>query len=645
VPATSTTGTFQVSWGSSGAGVVYELQEDTASTFANAQTVYTGMSQQYTVTGKNNGTYYYQVRASNGAGASSWTTDTTGCTVTLTPPTAPSAVTVPMSSSTGNYVVSWTSVTGAWAYDLEEDTSPSFTNPTQVYSGSTTSTSITGQADGIYYYRVRATNGAGQSGWTNGGNGCTVQRMVPGPIGFLTVPAASNTGNYSLVWGSVTSATLYELEEDTASDYSGAVQIYRGGSVNFQVTGRSSGTYYYRVRAVNPVGSSVWTVGGNPCVVTIMAAGTHVEPGPGNPGLTDELPGALGVPMLHMKVSAGMSEGIDVLSIRVSTSGTGDDTTELASVRLIRDVDGDGAEGAGDVQAGTGTFSADNGNIDFDTSAEPSVPAGGSMHYLVVCDFSGTAFTGSTFAFFVSVPGGVGCQGASSMSGVTPTGVGIPGGVKMIATSGTGSLAVSLGANGPVAGLVALGSTDVPLIQVRLSASSMEGVNVSGIKFASGGSGDESAGVTARLVQDNDGDGRVSGGDAALGTGVISGNDGTVEFTGLSLAVPSNGSVMLLVVYDFGGAPEGTYGVSLEVGQDIEALGNSSSMGITASGAPVAGPLVTLGVLPSASGDGATFFMGGCGAPVHPSPTGWLGLILLVISGVWLLAVKRSGAA
>jgi hypothetical protein len=167
-------------------------------------------------------------------------------------------------------------------------------------------------------------------------------------------------------------------------------------------------------------------------------------------------------------------------------------------------------------------------------------------------------------------------------------------------------------------------------------------VNVSAVKFAAGGTGDESSGVTAHLWRDNDGDGQVSGGDVDLGAGTITGDNGTVEFTGLSLQVVANDSLALLVVYDFAaGAALGTYGVSLEGGQDIEATGDSSSMGITATGAPVAGPLLTVVQGGGGSGSGAVYFMGGCGAPVHPSPTGWVGLFLLLTSGLVVVSIGR----
>ncbi|MHC4781114.1 MAG: hypothetical protein ACYTFG_21275, partial [Planctomycetota bacterium] len=162
------------------------------------------------------------------------------------------------------------------------------------------------------------------------------------------------------------------------------------------------------------------------------------------------------------------------------------------------------------------------------------------------------------------------------------------------------------------------------------------------MKFASGGTGNEGTVLTARLVRDNDSDGQVSTGDVDLTNGTISGDNGTVEFTGLSLQVPANDSATVLVVFDFGaGTTPGTYGLTLEVGQDIEATGGASSMGITATGAPVAGPTLTLSQGSAGSGTGAVFFMGSCGGPVDPSPAGWAGLLLLISVGIGAIILKR----
>ena len=63
----------------------------------------------------------------------------------------------------GDYLVSWSSVSGATSYTLEEDTSNVFSSPTEVYSGASTFKQITGKSNGTYYYRVKACNACGCS--------------------------------------------------------------------------------------------------------------------------------------------------------------------------------------------------------------------------------------------------------------------------------------------------------------------------------------------------------------------------------------------------------------------------------------------------------------------------------------------------
>jgi sugar lactone lactonase YvrE len=68
----------------------------------------------------------------------------------------------------GNYLVAWSTVTGATGYTLEEDDSPSFVSPTTVrYSGPAISCTVTDQVAGDWYYRVRAANDAGHSTWSS----------------------------------------------------------------------------------------------------------------------------------------------------------------------------------------------------------------------------------------------------------------------------------------------------------------------------------------------------------------------------------------------------------------------------------------------------------------------------------------------
>ena len=68
----------------------------------------------------------------------------------------------------GNYTVSWSAAELANTYTLQEDDNAAFSSPTTAYGpGTATSTSITGRPIGTYYYRVKATNSYGDSGWSN----------------------------------------------------------------------------------------------------------------------------------------------------------------------------------------------------------------------------------------------------------------------------------------------------------------------------------------------------------------------------------------------------------------------------------------------------------------------------------------------
>ena len=67
----------------------------------------------------------------------------------------------------GNYTVSWNAVVGATSYTLEEDDNATFTSPTTQYNAAGTSWNAAGKAAGTYYYRVRASNSYGSSGWSN----------------------------------------------------------------------------------------------------------------------------------------------------------------------------------------------------------------------------------------------------------------------------------------------------------------------------------------------------------------------------------------------------------------------------------------------------------------------------------------------
>jgi len=114
----------------------------------------------------------------------------------------PASISVPASSITGSYIVSWgaSSTTGV-SYVLQEATNASFsTGLRTAYSGAATSASITGRSCGTtYYYRVKATKaGYTDSAWRTGSNGCAVSSMsIPVTENFnaSTLPTGWTTQN------------------------------------------------------------------------------------------------------------------------------------------------------------------------------------------------------------------------------------------------------------------------------------------------------------------------------------------------------------------------------------------------------------------------------------------------------------------
>jgi len=83
------------------------------------------------------------------------------------PPDTPVLNAISNPNGERSYTVNWNAVTGVTSYTLEEAGDGAFTNPEIAYSGTDTSTSISGQYKGTYYYRVKAVNQYGSSDWSN----------------------------------------------------------------------------------------------------------------------------------------------------------------------------------------------------------------------------------------------------------------------------------------------------------------------------------------------------------------------------------------------------------------------------------------------------------------------------------------------
>lgn len=281
VPATST-GSIAVSWAASSTATSYTLQQRLGT--GGWTTAYSGGATSTTRTVTASGSYTFQVQACNASGCSAWKASS-AVSVTVKPASAPT-LTVPASSSTGSYTVSWTTVTGATSYTLQEQTNGG--GWTSIYTGSAASKAISSKANGTYGYHVEACNASGCGPWSaiKSISVTHVPAMPTGLSGTVWVfsdPALSSahTSRDRVVGASVMSPNRppgrYELDA-TWSSSSGATSYnlqYCQGGICQTKTMASPGihsipvngtNYIIKVQACNAGGCSAYSAGVTPNV-------------------------------------------------------------------------------------------------------------------------------------------------------------------------------------------------------------------------------------------------------------------------------------------------------------------------------------------------------------------------------------------
>ena len=164
-------------------------------------------------------------------------------------PLPPAVPTVTMTySDSGKPKLTWNAVSGATSYRVFRSESRG-----TGYSllGTTTATSYvnTGAAVGkTYYYRVKAVNSVGTSGYSNIVSG---KAKPAAPAAPSVTIGNSSTGKPQLTWKAVSGAVKYEVYRSTRQN-SGYSLLGTTTSTSYVNTGASTGTtYYYRVKAVN----------------------------------------------------------------------------------------------------------------------------------------------------------------------------------------------------------------------------------------------------------------------------------------------------------------------------------------------------------------------------------------------------------
>lgn len=259
VPPTSP-GSYTVSWyqyPSVSGATYYNLQQQTTgglwtTLLSSATTAWT------TPVVESNGTYLYRVQACNVVGCGPWST--TGTVVVTNAPFIPPV----FSSSTGNYTVNWTSVSGSTSYNLQQQNT--YGVWTTVQSSAATSWVASGENKGIYLYRVQACNSSGCGFWSN-----TVPVVVSAPPPILTAPATSMPGvSYTVSWTSVSGAISYTLDQKSSSNPDWT-PVQESAATSWVASGETDGTYVYQVQACYATYCTVWSATATTDVTNVIS--------------------------------------------------------------------------------------------------------------------------------------------------------------------------------------------------------------------------------------------------------------------------------------------------------------------------------------------------------------------------------------
>ena len=206
--------------------------------------------------------YYWRVLSTNSAGDSNWSTPfnfTTLPTISDAP-----VLVLPVNNATNQSLtptLSWNAVTGADSYKVQVSEDAGFATFIIDEAGVTETTlNITGLSNEVqYYWRVLATNSAGDSNWSTPFNFTTLPTISDAPV---LVSPADNSTNQSLTptlsWNAVPGADSYNVQVSEDAGFATFIIDESGlTETTLNITGLSNDTqYYWRVLSTNSAGDS-----------------------------------------------------------------------------------------------------------------------------------------------------------------------------------------------------------------------------------------------------------------------------------------------------------------------------------------------------------------------------------------------------
>lgn len=240
--ATAGTGTVNLTWAATSGATNYNVYRGTSTGVYSLLTSAVSATNYSDNTVTNGTTYYYVIRAYNGAESAN------SNEAAVTPIGSFSISST--SASTTTIQVAWGAASGATAYDVKYGTTNGGPYGTTV-SGQTSPYTITGlTSNTTYYIIITARNGAGGS--VNSAQASQITALAA-PVGLV---ATGGTSSVSLSWTAVSGASSYKVYRGTVS---GSLTLLASGvtaTTYADNTAANGTTYFYAVSAYNGADSA-----------------------------------------------------------------------------------------------------------------------------------------------------------------------------------------------------------------------------------------------------------------------------------------------------------------------------------------------------------------------------------------------------
>ena len=247
--ATSGSGSFAVSWGSS-SGTVDRYQLYQQKNGGSWSLIYTGTSRSKSVA-LTDGIYKFRARAYNAQSTykSYSRYRASGNTIVAKTPGTPSSISNAATSGSGSLAVSWGASSGTVDnYQLYQQKNGG--SWSLIYTGTSRSKNVA-LTDGTYKFRVRAYNAEStyttHSSYRTSGN--SVVAKTPGTPSSISNSTTSSSGSFTVSWGTASGTVdSYQLYQQI---YGGSWSLIYTGTSRSKNVALTDGTYKFRVRAYN----------------------------------------------------------------------------------------------------------------------------------------------------------------------------------------------------------------------------------------------------------------------------------------------------------------------------------------------------------------------------------------------------------